>query len=182
VSGAALLARIAEAGATAALDPDGRVRISGASRLAPALLDEARQNREALAALLAERRRAGALLAAANSAAEALATPDPEFVHERAETAAALAAEATGSFGAPMAEADHRGALAAALTVGLQRPPGWSDVASRPPPGAWCSCCGKHRRSGGHWWREAVAPTGWRCWTCHPPVHLGTGEMLEVWT
>jgi hypothetical protein len=182
VSGAALLARIAEAGATAALDPDGRVRISGASRLAPALLDEARQNREALAALLAERRRAGALLAAASSAAEALATPDPEFVHERAETAAALAAEATGSCGAPMAEADHQAALAEYLAVGLQRPPGWSDVASCPPPGAWCSCCGRHHRAGGRWWREVVAPTGWRCRTCHPPVHRAPVEVVSVRT
>jgi hypothetical protein len=183
VSGAAaLLARIAEAGATAALDPDGRVRIGGASRLPPALLDQARQNRDALAAVLAERRRAASLVAAADHAAEALAAPDPELARERAETAAGLSEEAAGRFGRPMSEAGHQAALAEYLAVGLQRPPGWSDVASCPPPGAWCSCCGRSHRSGGRWWREAVAPRGWRCRTCHGPWHLREDQIVEVVT
>ena len=53
--GGALLDRIAEAGATASLDPDGRVRIAGASRLPAELLDLLRQNRVAVAEALARR-------------------------------------------------------------------------------------------------------------------------------
>ncbi len=49
MTGGALLNRIAAAGATASLDPDGRVRIAGASRLPAGLLDLLRQNRAAVA-------------------------------------------------------------------------------------------------------------------------------------
>ncbi len=58
MTGAALLDRIAAAGAAASLDPDGRVRIAGASRLPTGLLDLLRQSlaevAEALAARLAD--------------------------------------------------------------------------------------------------------------------------------
>lgn len=43
---------------------------------------------------------------------------------------------------------------------GLARLPSWSEVATIPPPGAWCSCCGRFHRKGGRWWREAEAPRG----------------------
>ena len=114
--------------------------------------------------------------------AEALAAPDPELARERGERAAARSAEARGDFGRPMPEADHQAALAGFLAAGLARPPAWSDSGSVPPPGAWCSCCDPFRRSGSRWWRETVNPTGWRCWTCHPPVHLAPGEMTEMRT
>jgi hypothetical protein len=127
-------------------------------------------------------RAAAALLHAARQAAEALATPDADLDHERAEIAAALAAEARGGFGQPMSDADHRAALAGLSAAALQRPPGWSDPADSPPPGAWCSCCGRQHRAGGRWWREAAEPKGWRCWTCHPPVHLSGAELAEVRT
>lgn len=52
----------------------------------------------------------------------------------------------------------------------LLRHPSWSNPASTPPPGAWCSCCGRFTpEAGGRWWREAKDPSGWRCTTCHPP-------------
>jgi hypothetical protein len=51
----------------------------------------------------------------------------------------------------------------------LRRPPSWSDPADLPQPGEWCTCCSRFTRAGGRWWREAEAPLGWRCWTCHPP-------------
>ena len=58
MTGGALLDRIAEAGAAASLDPDGRVRIAGASRLPAELLDLLRQNRVAVAEALATSRAA----------------------------------------------------------------------------------------------------------------------------
>jgi hypothetical protein len=72
-----------------------------------------------------------------------------------------------------------RGLLAAAA----QRPPAWADPASVPPPGAWCTCCGRHHRRGGRWWCEAgERPRGWRCWTCYPPDHLPAEAVREVRT
>jgi len=65
------------------------------------------------------------------------------------------------------------------MAAELQRPPAWSDPASVPPPGAWCGCCGRFSKSGGRWWREAVEPKGWRCWTCHPPAPLAPAEVVE---
>ena len=65
---------------------------------------------------------------------------------------------------------------------GRQRMPGWSDPADAPMPGDWCGCCGKCDQRGGRWWREAVAPTGWCCLSCHPPVHLPPGAVVEVRT
>jgi hypothetical protein len=55
--------------------------------------------------------------------------------------------------------------------------PAWFDPAEAPMPGCDCGRCGGRR-----WWREAVAPTGWRCWTCHPPAHCGAGQVVEVST
>ncbi len=82
---AAVLARIEGAGAAAALDADGRVRIARASRVPPEVVEAARRHRDELARLLAERKRAAFLLRAAEDAAAALAAPDPDLARERAE-------------------------------------------------------------------------------------------------
>lgn len=91
----------------------------------------------------------------------------------------------------------HRGAIAALLREGdgaaprpatvspdtvpfdpaAKRPPSWSNPAAVPRPGVWCGCC-----RGGRWWCEASGPRGWRCRTCHPPAHLGPGDVCEVAT
>jgi hypothetical protein len=124
-------------------------------------------------------------MAASERALAALAEPDPELAAERAEIHAAREAEARGEYPV-VPEAEHRAHLAALRLSGMQRPPAWSDVASVPPGGAWCGCCGccgRHTPSGGgRWWRERVKPSGWRCWTCHPPDHLAAGELIEVRT
>jgi hypothetical protein len=28
-----------------------------------------------------------------------------------------------------------------------------------------------------HWWTERHEPHGWRCMTCHPPVHLAADAV-----
>lgn len=124
--------------------------------------------------------RAAFYLAASERALEALAAPDADLAAERAEIQAAREAEARGDY--PIKpEAEHRAHVAALCLSGLQRPPAWADVTSKPPPGAWCGCCGRHTpQGGGWWWREAREPTGWRCWTCHPPVHLPPSDIHEV--
>lgn len=67
------------------------------------------------------------------------------------------------------------------LLGALQRPPAWSDPSLIPPPGAWCSCCGRFDRKGGRWWTAAPEPDGWACVTCHPPLHLKP-EAIKVVT
>jgi len=73
-------------------------------------------------------------------------------------------------------------AAQAAMVAGLLdtargRPPSWADPAAPPLRGCWCRCC-----RGTRWWREREAPSGWRCWTCHPPDHLPVDAVLEVRT
>jgi hypothetical protein len=53
----------------------------------------------------------------------------------------------------------------------LQRQPSTADV-TPPPPGAWCRAC-----FGQRWWTERRDPKGWRCLTCHPPVHLSADAI-----
>jgi hypothetical protein len=68
----------------------------------------------------------------------------------------------------PQVKATHEGPPAAA-GLPLPRPfcpPSWSNVADVPTDADTCSCC---RLSS--WWTEAT-PRGWRCKTCHPPLHL----------
>ena len=126
--------------------------------------------------------RAAFYLAASERALEALAAPDADLAAERAEIQAAREAEARGEYPVKQ-EGQHRAHIAGLRLSGLQRPPAWADVTSTPPPGAWCGCCGRHTpQGGGRWWREAREPTGWRCWTCHPPVHLAPGNIYEVRT
>jgi hypothetical protein len=52
------------------------------------------------------------------------------------------------------------------LPPALAHPPSWGE-ATPPPPGAWCRAC-----RGTRWWTERREPHGWRCLTCHPPMHL----------
>jgi hypothetical protein len=59
----------------------------------------------------------------------------------------------------------------------VRRPPSWSDATVLPADGCLCSCC-RNRR----WWRETCRPTGWRCWTCHPPNHLPQHAITEIRT
>ena len=66
---------------------------------------------------------ASLLLAAAQAGAEALAEPDPDLDHERAEIAAALAAEADGGFGQPATPERHRVAVAGLLRGSLNAGP-----------------------------------------------------------
>ena len=54
-------------------------------------------------------------------------------------------------------------------------PPAWADPATLPKPFASCSCC--HGRK---WWTEAAASKGWRCSTCHPPLHLAADAVRWV--
>jgi hypothetical protein len=106
---------------------------------------------------------------AAVDAAEALRHPDQDLIRERAEIAAARVGEALGGFTTKPA-AEHLAEISALRLGGLLRPPCWSNLTSPPPPGAWCSCCGRFTpEAGGRWWREAKDPSGWRCFTCHPP-------------
>ena len=64
----------------------------------------------------------------------------------------------------------------------LARMPSWAD-ATPPWPGAWCRAC-----RGTRWWTERQASKGWRCLTCHPPLHLtadairraGEGEAVPI--
>jgi hypothetical protein len=108
---------------------------------------------------------------------------DSDAVAERAAIQGEPALPPEGSPERVAADKRQADEIAGLLAAALSRPPGWSDVRSVPPPGAWCSCCGTHHRSGGHWWREAKARTGWRCRTCHPPVHRRAPvDVVEAWT
>lgn len=59
-------------------------------------------------------------------------------------------------------------------------PPSWSEP-SGPPPGAWCTACGRFTQRGGRWWRD-VERLGWCCWTCHPPDGVPATAVVEVRT
>jgi len=63
------------------------------------------------------------------------------------------------------------------LRAARQRPPSWADPAALPSRGCICSCC-----KGQRWWCEREVPKGWRCWTCHPPVHLPRNAVAEIAT
>jgi hypothetical protein len=63
------------------------------------------------------------------------------------------------------------------LQAALRWPPSWSDPATLPSPGCFCSCC-----RGQTWWSEGTAPKGWRCSVCHPPDHLPADAVMEMTT
>jgi hypothetical protein len=37
-----------------------------------------------------------------------------------------------------------------------------------------CVCC-----RGRKWWTDGDHLDFWRCWTCHPPLHLRAEEIIE---
>jgi hypothetical protein len=207
-----VLARIEAAGGKATLRPDGRVAIGNASRLPPGLLEEARRHREAVAALVAARavERAApdldpwAALHRILAAAPAGPACSTSWLRSIAGSiAAALADGARRERDADgylaLVRPDGRRLTVAPRTVDeladagllpplpqeqddMPRPPSWSRPKDVPPPGAWCSRCGRFDRSGGRWWREAEAPSGWCCWTCHPPAGRPEAAVEEVRT
>jgi hypothetical protein len=69
------------------------------------------------------------------------------------------------------------GLTAAGLATAMQRAPAWADPAALSVHGCWCRCC-----HGSRWWCERAAPKGWRCWTCHPPIHLPSEALTQVST
>ena len=58
----------------------------------------------------------------------------------------------------------------------------WGDAADAPRPGDACGTCSRRSPRGGRWWREAVAPKGWRCARCHPADHVPEAERFEALT
>jgi hypothetical protein len=175
VSAAALsiIARLQEAGATLECKDDGRVRFSAPVPLPAALLAEAREHREAIAAALET-----------NTEPANHSVPDnPTALVGR------VAAEALDGCRAPEPAADwqeqdcarlqsvSRAIAGDYLRAALQRPPSWADPAAPPSRGCFCSCCKAQR-----WWRECEAPKGWRCSDCHPPDHLPANAVMEVTT
>ncbi|WP_459697327.1 hypothetical protein [Acidisoma sp. C75] len=90
---------------------------------------------------------------------------------ETASEAAFLATERA----ALVAEGERSDARAA---IPHRLPPSWAEPAIEPTPGARCVMSGDHRR----WWKERIAPKGWRCWACHPPLHLPGDAVREVQT
>lgn len=73
--------------------------------------------------------------------------------------------------------ARHAAMVRGLPATAMQRPPSWSNTASIPSLGCRCSCCGGHR-----WWTERKAPRGWRCFTCHPPLHLDADALCQTAT
>ncbi len=171
---AALKARGADAGSAgstegqAAASPAGATGASGANGTGVEGAGE-----EGGAGAAASYRRA------AEDAAAALAGEDPDLAHERSEVAAALAGPAAADPWRPGKPDALRDGL---LIAALARPPAWSDPASPPPAGAWCSCCDGNHRSGDRWWREAAEPKGWRCGRCYPSNHRRADQVVEVRT
>lgn len=53
------------------------------------------------------------------------------------------------------------------------RPAEWWDGTDEPKPGDRCRC------RGGRFWTERDRRGGWRCWNCHPPMHL-KADAIEV--
>jgi hypothetical protein len=100
----------------------------------------------------------------------------------------ALAAYYGGELSAPSYRPSDADALRDGLLVSaLMRPSSWAGSTPPPPRGAWCSCCGRNRQSGGRWWKPRHPRTdglglgpGWRCMTCHPPPD--PTEVVEVRT
>lgn len=165
MTAAPALARARAAGLTLTAE-DGRLRWRGPQPPAD-LLAELRQHKADLLRLLA-----------VNDAAPLLPPASPEQAEAEQQDRAAIEAVDAGGEPARWRLADHM--AHAARLRGLQatasaRPPSWPDPDAVPSPGCWCSCC-----RGAHWWREREAPSGWRCRTCHPPVHLPPGEIIQA--
>jgi hypothetical protein len=156
------------------MDDAGEVRMHAATPPPAGVVADLRQHRQAVVALLRERRRAAFYLRAMAEAAAALAVPDPDLDSKRAPVAA--------EHGDPLPTKDHQRHLAGLRAAAMQRPPVWIDQTTPPPPDCWCSCC-----HGRRWWAPerpvddcTGIGLGWRCRACHPPP-LGAATM-EVQT
>lgn len=142
MSPADAMARAAAAGVRLHLSDDGKVRMQADAPPPADVLADLRRWREDVARILSERRLLAAAEAQSPGVDDASAQPAPEE--------------------------DHRAAVSGYLMAGLQRPPSWS-TPTPPPPGAFCSCCGRFTKQGGRWWRSTAGADGWCCTTCHPP-------------
>jgi hypothetical protein len=174
MSAARALARAEAAGLRLRLRPDGGLRVEADRPPPPEVLDELREWRDQVAALLAER--------------DGPSEPDASelgVVGDDSERQA-LAAYYGGELSAPSYRPSHDDPYTAGLLVSaLMRPSSWADP-TPPTRGSWCAYCG-NPQSGGRWWRPrhprtdgtGLAP-GWRCMTCHPPPD--PTEVVEVLT
>jgi hypothetical protein len=171
MTAAAALARAREAGVQLRLRPDGTVEVEADAPPPAALLDELREWRDQVAALLAEQ----------------AITPEPDASepgvvwndHERQALAAYYAEPPTPQ---PYLPSDRDQLRAGLLIASRMRPSAWSDP-TPPTRGCWCAYCG-NPQSGGRWWRprnsrsDGLAPgEGWRCQTCRP---IPPGCAVEV--
>jgi len=153
MSAALTLRRLEEAGVR--LSVDGEILRLRGQQPEPALLAEAKARKAELIRLVAGR--------------------EAEEIEERE------AIQAEAMVGRPGPE--HRRQVEGLIASALQRPPSWADAASCPAPGSYCGCCGRFdAKPSGRWWRERENPSGWCCWSCHPPVHLQADEVVEVRT
>ncbi|MBL6080214.1 hypothetical protein JMJ56_19535 [Belnapia sp. T18] len=188
----------------ASLRPDGRVAIGNASRLPTELLEEARQHREDMAALLAAR--AAETAAPGSIGLSAIPSCPDTWLRSIAGSVARALAQGACRERDPagwlvLVRPDGRRAMVAPHVVAslaevgllpslppeqemdtsdLGCPPAWSEPFS-PPSGSWCTACGRFTQTGGRWWREAERP-GWCCWTCHPPDGRPATAVVEVRT
>jgi hypothetical protein len=172
MSAARAIARAEAAGVRLLLRPDGGVRMEAAAPPPADVLGELRRWRDDVARLLVARER------------QPECGPMPPAEHDAAEAAAVAAHYAAPPSARPYLPGDPDPVCVGLLLASRMRPPAWGDD-TPPPPGAWCSCCGRHNpERGGRWWSPrnprsdglGLGP-GWRCWTCHPPP---TGCAVRV--
>jgi hypothetical protein len=170
------LARARAAGLRLRLTPDGTVKVQADRPPPDALLNELRQWRHDIARLLA-----------AQDIRSEPGTSELGVVWNDHEREAMLAHYAEPPSDRPYKPSDADEYRAGLLVSALMRPPSWSNSTPPPPKGAWCSCCGRNRQSGGRWWRPrrprsdglGLGP-GWRCWRCHPPPDPSEAEVVET--
>ncbi len=151
---AALLAEVTAAGTRL----EARLWWDAPDRLAPELRDALATERPAVLRLLLDGQAGEGGTATRTTEAEATAAPHPALPH-------------------PNDDLEHRAMLDGYRHAALRRPPSWTPASALPSPGCFCTCC-----AGQQWWCEREAPSGWRCATCYPPVHLAVEQVREVLT
>jgi hypothetical protein len=173
MSAARALARAEAMGVRVRRRPDGGLRVEADRPPPPEVLDELRRWRDEIARLLA----------AQDIPSDAGGLVGDDDDPERRAMLAHYSAPASDRPYRPTDPDPYRDGL---LTASRMRPPSWADP-TPPPRGAWCSCCGRNRQSGGRWWKPRHPRTdglglgpGWRCWQCHPPSD--PSEVEEVRT
>jgi hypothetical protein len=171
VTAAEAIAAARKAGVRLKLTAGGTVEVEADAPPPPEVLAELRRWRDEIASLLAEQAITGGLVGDDD---------DPERRAMREH----YAEPASGRVYRPDTPDQLRDGL---LVSALMRPPSWAGSTPPPPRGAWCSCCGRNRQSGGRWWRPRHPRTdglglgpGWRCMTCHPPPDPTEVEVVET--